>query len=377
MFHAHGSNTFASKQISSSNANVSPGRIRLASRHRAAAWIPVLATTAILTAALLSNPLHAQTVTINDDGVHTDGKPILLTAPPVNGKAKHVHLTIVNQRGANVCYQFHLRERVSFVSFHGDNDSRDITLPFADNLNTADKRRDVFSVYLAKQKVGQAGVYHDEVGVEVWDLTTNKRLGYAEVRIAATVRTQRGFPRRRPEGYAMWTNDSGQLQRVRLTDLPLRVYSNDPEQARIVHRATSVWNEAGRSVGLTKSFFLHVADRGAADMTIDWSGRDLPSDAAGAAALQVSPSETVIAGIVMRRGADEAKIAETLVQELGHILGLDHSSVSDDIMAPTVHRHWHDSLRFVVVTERDLSALWWLYQQPRFVPIVAARSTNR
>ncbi len=372
MFHEHGSNAPTHAAVAISSVGMASRRTGWSSRRDGLRWISRFVAVALLVAVVLASPLQAQTVTISEDGVRTDGKPILLVAPAGNSKANHVHLAIVNHRRANVCYKLRLRDGSKFVNFHGDHDVGDIAFPFAGELDGDNDRRDVFSAYLVKQEK-RAGIYHDEIGIEVWDRGTNRRLGYVEVCVIASVRT-RSFPRQRPEGYAMWTNDAGQLQRVRLADLPLRVYSNDPEQARIVHRATSVWNEAGRNVGLEKDFFLHISDRRSADLTIDWSGRDLPRDAAGAAMLRISPSQTVIAGVVMRPASDEAKVGETLVQELGHLLGLEHSSAPNDIMAPTVHQHWHDSLKYVEVTQRDLSALWWLYQQPRYVPIVAARN---
>lgn len=138
--------------------------------------------------------------------------------------------------------------------------------------------------------------------------------------------------------------------------------------------AAAVWNQAGATVGMSRAFFPKVDDSRKADLTIDWSGAGLPDNATGAARLGRG---SVIRGIVMRGMADDARLAETLLQELGHILGLEHSGDANDIMAPTVHSHWHRSISYVEVTSRDLSALWWVYRQTDFEAILPPRRVRR
>ncbi len=67
-------------------------------------------------------------------------------------------------------------------------------------------------------------------------------------------------------------------------------------------------------------------------------------------------------------------IAEDLVQELGHILGLGQSDDPRDMMGqhnlPPEHYDNHAPLEFVDLTRRDLAAVVWLFDQDRFVPMV-------
>ncbi len=213
----------------------------------------------------------------------------------------------------------------------------------------------------------------DRPAVYQGTIETNKLLDHAKIPAVARLQPQR-FPRQRPADYEMWTTESGRLRRVRTVDLPLRVYSNDRSQKRLVERAITVWNQAGATVGMSREFFREVDDPGKADFTIDWSGRGLPDNAAGIARLG---SGSVIRGIALRKNAADTKLAEVLLQELGHILGLEHSGNRDDIMAPTVHAHRHASIAYVELTTRDVSALWWLYNQTDYVAIVPLRSVRR
>ena len=117
-----------------------------------------------------------------------------------------------------------------------------------------------------------------------------------------------------------------------------------------------------------------------ADFSIDWSGQGLEKNSLGMA-VQSHSVPSIIGGVVMRPPVGQrpaAMVAEDLLQELGHILGLGHSQDPRDMMGqhnhPADYYQHHAPLEFVELTKRDLAALVWLYRQDDFVPIVPRRS---
>lgn len=331
----------------------------------------------------------SQTIVIDSDGLRTDGKAIILRCALGDEGSEHANLTLVNRSRADIRYSAHLHQsEAPFVRFHREDGlPGDLDGPPGGVLNTTDDTRDVFPVYVLKRE-GRPGTYQDSIGVEAWDVGGGRRLGYAEVAVVATF-SPRGVKTARPAGFEMWEIVPGRLVRLRLSDLPLRVYSNHadlpgaaPQEAeslaRIAARAISVWNEAALGAKLPRPFVL-AADARQADVTIDWSGDGLGADVLGQARL-VRASPVVADGVVMQRPSGdrpESIIAEDLLQELGHLLGLGHSQDANDMMGQ--HRHApaeyriHEPLEFVEVTQRDLSALAWLYAQDNYVPIVSRR----
>lgn len=330
-----------------------------------------------------------QTVVLDSNGLHADGKAINLRCALGYEGSEHAELTIVNRLGRDIRYRAHLHDPgETFVRFHREDGlAGDLDGPPSGVLNTTDDTRDIFPVYALKRE-GRPGTFQDAVGVEAWDAASGRRLGYAEVPVVATF-FERGVKAARPAGFEMWEIVPGRLVRLRLTDLPLRVYSNHadlsdatPQEAeslaRIAARALTVWNQAAGGAKLPPLFAL-VTDSRQADITIDWSGDGLGGDVLGQARL-VRGSPVVADGAVMQRPSGnrpDAMIAEDLLQELGHLLGLGHSQDGNDMMgqhqhAPDENRN-HEPLEFVQVTQRDLSALAWLYTQDEFVPIVPRR----
>ena len=76
---------------------------------------------------------------------------------------------------------------------------------------------------------------------------------------------------------------------------------------------------------------------------------------------------------VGRRPVSTINVAETLMHEMGHVLGLGHpESHPFDIMAQN-HRghHRHSSTVYVGFSDRDLAVIAWLYDQTSFVPILS------
>lgn len=70
---------------------------------------------------------------------------------------------------------------------------------------------------------------------------------------------------------------------------------------------------------------------------------------------------------------NKLQTAEVLVQEMGHILRLEHSEHAADIMNAQAHPLHHDDLSQIKLTGRDRQMLQWLYAQSNYVPIVPHR----
>jgi hypothetical protein len=240
-------------------------------------------------------------------------------------------------------------------------------------------------------KNGQSGVYQDVVHVTVWD-AKGKQLATKEFEVVATFLPKGGFNKNRPQGYAMWTMDDGRIRRVDEQYLPLRIFSGDSQQRQVVERAMTVWNQAGRSAGIKKPFFELVSKKENADGWIEWKDK-MNANYTGLAHLTdygnfstVGRVEAQASSIEMLRLGKNvpdklrASMAETLIQELGHLLGLGHSEGKDDVMSQG-HPPHHADLRFVSLSSRDFAAMSWLYAQPfnpkSCVPIVPRRAAPK
>ncbi|MHC9544855.1 MAG: matrixin family metalloprotease [Vulcanimicrobiota bacterium] len=158
---------------------------------------------------------------------------------------------------------------------------------------------------------------------------------------------------------------------------PLLIYSNDDRFYKILLYAIESWNSAARNIGMA-TLFASAGSAAEADITIDWSGKGLPSYAAGAVWWVSGEGVERVKGITMEPNTriPEGNLAEILMQEMGHVIGLDHSQDNRDIMYQSMHRHRYPSLSSVKFTGRDMQALAWLYSQQTFIPIVGIRQAR-
>lgn len=184
-----------------------------------------------------------------------------------------------------------------------------------------------------------------------------------------------------PVGVTRWTKpdryeavmQEGLPMRRHLRNLPLKVYSahahtgdTAAQYELVMRRAVEVWNAVGRENGLNRDFFNIVQQPGKADIRVDWTGKHLLPNSQGTA----YPSDRLIGMMPLGRYGGLGSAAETLLQELCHMLGVAHSEVRGDILFAGAHGHNPDLTRLrLTVTVRDKQMLGWLYQQAHYVPL--------
>jgi len=164
-------------------------------------------------------------------------------------------------------------------------------------------------------------------------------------------------------------------QAYRVATLPIRIYiprvmfSDGTDGEEAINKALEVWNDAARDVGQQR-FFTRVDNPIDADLRV--YGESLPPPALGAAVMAHGEDGSCFGvKIVMANNApfqSAAQFCEVLAQECGHMLGLEHSNVPEDLMAPNAHRDSHP-LSSIALTQRDRDALRWLYSQDCYGPI--------
>lgn len=156
-----------------------------------------------------------------------------------------------------------------------------------------------------------------------------------------------------PPGYGFIT----QFDRpARLARVPFRVGSL--EGAAVVAEAVALWNAAGQGVLLEWE-----GDVARCDVVIAWTSAGLPPGRVSATWWDAGLGWKQVKGVTV--DPRERNVAQLVAHELGHVLGLDHSVDSRDMMAARAHRS-RGSFR---LTDRDREALAWLYRQTDFVPI--------
>lgn len=161
-------------------------------------------------------------------------------------------------------------------------------------------------------------------------------------------------------------------QPCRLGARPFCVFSTG--RPEVVAHAVTAWNRAGLSAGLGNLFEIVTVPEGA-DVVLDWSRARLPEQAVAAVWWEAGPGARQVTGITVDPDPQlpAGNVAQILMQELGHVLGLDHSEDPQDIMYTRMHTQRYPALEHARLSGRDVQALAWLYDQPGFVPIVGRR----
>lgn len=318
---------------------------------------------------LLAPCACAQTIDISSRQVQYDQRPLILHSA-YGELTTDQSLRLCNRTAKAVLVELHSPATLAFVYFRNQLGDYEQTVRFW----LAPRTRFSVPILVYPPRRGTPTVYGAQLIVSVSFGNAQTVLGTLftpvdlSVYLYNAVKKNRNVVPDKPPGYDVITID-GKPARFDTTDFPLRVYSNHrlvkgQDYERLIRRSLCLWNAVAASMGLNRPFFEYVDKPTQADIEIDWSGTDLSSRSIGMAKLEQVGSELFTVGIVMRPPGSNAtgETVETLCQELCHLLGVDHSSVAEDIMNGTAHAHWHD-LAQVQLTERDRQILVWLYGQ--------------
>lgn len=169
----------------------------------------------------------------------------------------------------------------------------------------------------------------------------------------------------RPGGYDTLVVN-GLPARLDPRTLPIRVYSNDGRYHTAFTQGITLWNHTGLGT------FFTVSPQHEADLIVDWSGQGVSAGARAETRFRTSNQMVVPQSIVVRPGQlGMGDLGQVMTHELGHVLGLDHSSVRSDVMYRSEQRSGRAEL-----TSRDLQMLRWLYSQQRYIPVVGSRNQS-
>jgi len=314
--------------------------------------------------------VNAQTVTFYSDSYNYDNETLLMEGN-FGEWTNSEYVEFFNQSGGTVNIRAHIHHHLTFIYFVDSENNADHNI----SINIPSGRKYTLRV-ISKLSSGSPIVYNDQLG---FDLTyQDGRTAYFELKASAYFHkniggsTSTSFSRPSQYGYIGYGYKevfSGKAMRWDKSDFPLTIYSNhtyfgySKEYTAVVQKAINVWNNAGRSIGLTTNIFELTNNQNYADIKMDWSGQSVPQGALGVA----MPGKNLIGMLPLNRYNGLGASGETLIQELGHLLGPVHSHVRYDVMNGTAHGHWHD-LTQIQLTERDRQMLGWVYSQTDYYP---------
>lgn len=317
---------------------------------------------------LLAARVGAQSVTFFPSSLQYDDDAVLLNAR-YGQWADYGYVTFVNQSGQHIIISGHVHHHLQFLYYVDDNNRADHQVTI--NLPTGASCRLRITAKLAQ---GDPLTYNDDLGFDV--KYADNGSAYFEMRVSTYFYNREVTSDERPPGYHFW-DLNGVPRRIPAQSLPVKVYSNhtalgvDDDWLETIKKALDTWNNAAVTAGLSNDFFVYTNRSSEAELVIDWSGTGLPSSALGVAKLSNS-NPSYIMGVTMRPpGSEEhSRTAEVLIQEMGHILGLEHSDYRDDLMNGTAHGHIHTDLSQVELTVRDRQMLRWLYTRQNCIDIL-------
>lgn len=145
--------------------------------------------------------------------------------------------------------------------------------------------------------------------------------------------------------------------------LPWGIYTA-PAQQHLVGAALQVWNRWAAQLGWGP-FFVLVFQKEQADLVVQWGDPRLPRDKAAATWWSSARQGLRTQGVSVEYNPRVAagNQVQALAHELGHVLGLGESYQAGDLMyyKLSARRLRVDQVR---LTDRDRTALQWLYQIP-------------
>lgn len=172
----------------------------------------------------------------------------------------------------------------------------------------------------------------------------------------------------RPSGYETLLRTS--VARLPSERPPVAVRAGDRRFARAVADAIAVWNDAAALAGVSRPF-VAAARPERAEIILDWSGRGMPSRRGGTTAYERDGASLFVERVALHPDLDpgDPRTVRIVAHELGHVLGLGHSTAVDDLMHESVHRDRHGRRGEVRATPRDVDMLAWLHEQPADVTV--------